>query len=181
VWWFPAFVYSPLFASENHTPAFSSTFPVVSLGVWGQDAITLGIATLTALPLLVGFRALQRDLQAVFGFGHIFYILSGDSDRHHLADLHGEERLLAGLGGTEVSDAFRISLSEARLVEAGEGYRSGYYSRTLVTRVGRIELRVPQNRQGRFRTEVHGGERTAAAGLLRWSRSPNGSAWTPKL
>src|SRR5512143_994401 len=34
-----------------------------------------------------------------------------------------------------------------------EGYRSGYYSRTLVTRVGKLELRVPQDRQGRFRTE----------------------------
>src|SRR5512143_3626783 len=35
-----------------------------------------------------------------------------------------------------------------------EGYRSGYYSRTLVTRVGKLELRVPQDRHGRFRTEV---------------------------
>jgi putative transposase len=34
------------------------------------------------------------------------------------------------------------------------GYRSGHYSRMLVTRVGKIELRVPQDRQGRFRTEV---------------------------
>ena len=34
------------------------------------------------------------------------------------------------------------------------GYRSGYYTRSLVTRVGRIELRVPQDRQGRFSTEV---------------------------
>ena len=34
------------------------------------------------------------------------------------------------------------------------GYRSGYYSRTLVTRVGKLELRVPQDRQGRFRTEI---------------------------
>jgi len=34
------------------------------------------------------------------------------------------------------------------------GYRSGYYGRTLVTRVGKVELRVPQDRQGRFRTEV---------------------------
>jgi putative transposase len=34
------------------------------------------------------------------------------------------------------------------------GYRSGYYSRTLVTRVGKLELRIPQDRQGRFRTEV---------------------------
>lgn len=34
------------------------------------------------------------------------------------------------------------------------GYRSGYYGRTLVTRVGKLELRIPQDRQGRFRTEV---------------------------
>ena len=35
-----------------------------------------------------------------------------------------------------------------------QGYRSGYYGRTLVTRVGKLELRVPQDRQGRFRTEI---------------------------
>jgi transposase-like protein len=35
-----------------------------------------------------------------------------------------------------------------------QGYRSGYYGRTLVTRVGKLELRVPQDREGRFRTEV---------------------------
>lgn len=34
------------------------------------------------------------------------------------------------------------------------GYRSGYYSRTLVTRVGKLELRVPQDRAGRFSTEL---------------------------
>ncbi len=34
------------------------------------------------------------------------------------------------------------------------GYRSGYYERTLVTRVGKFELRVPQDRDGRFSTEV---------------------------
>jgi len=34
------------------------------------------------------------------------------------------------------------------------GYRSGYYGRTLITRVGKLELRVPQDRQGRFSTEV---------------------------
>lgn len=34
------------------------------------------------------------------------------------------------------------------------GYRSGYYTRTLVTRVGKLELRVPQDRQGRFSTEL---------------------------
>ncbi len=34
------------------------------------------------------------------------------------------------------------------------GYRSGYYTRGLVKRIGKIELRLPQDRQGRFRTEV---------------------------
>jgi putative transposase len=34
------------------------------------------------------------------------------------------------------------------------GYRAGYYGRTLVTRVGKLELRVPQDRAGRFSTEL---------------------------
>jgi transposase-like protein len=34
------------------------------------------------------------------------------------------------------------------------GYRSGYYGRTLITRVGKFELRVPQDRDGRFSTEL---------------------------
>src|SRR5262245_38197083 len=34
------------------------------------------------------------------------------------------------------------------------GYRSGYYGRTLMTRVGKLELRVPQDRAGRFSTEL---------------------------
>jgi Transposase, Mutator family len=34
------------------------------------------------------------------------------------------------------------------------GYRSGYYVRSLVTRVGKLELRVPQDKQGRFCTQL---------------------------
>jgi transposase-like protein len=34
------------------------------------------------------------------------------------------------------------------------GYRSGYYSRSLVTRIGKLELRVPRDRDGRFSTEL---------------------------
>ena len=37
------------------------------------------------------------------------------------------------------------------------GYRSGYYQRTLVTRVGKLELRVPQDRKGRFSTQLFDG------------------------
>ena len=52
----------------------------------------------------------------------------------------------------EMTDALGAGKSErtgARL-----GYRSGYYARTLVTRVGKPELRVPQDRDGRFSTEL---------------------------
>jgi putative transposase len=38
--------------------------------------------------------------------------------------------------------------------EGRTGYRSGYYVRTLVTRVGKLELQLPRDRQDRFRTEV---------------------------
>src|SRR6187399_926994 len=34
------------------------------------------------------------------------------------------------------------------------GYRSGYYRRRLMTRVGTMVLRVPQDRAGQFSTQV---------------------------
>ena len=34
------------------------------------------------------------------------------------------------------------------------GYRSGYYSRGLVPRIGKLELRVPRDREGRFSTAL---------------------------
>jgi transposase-like protein len=47
-----------------------------------------------------------------------------------------------------------VGARKGERTESRIGYRSGYYSRTLVTRVGKLVLRVPQDRQGRFRTEV---------------------------
>jgi hypothetical protein len=35
-------------------------------------------------------------------------------------------------------------------VSSNLGYRAGHYPRTLITRVGRLELRVPRDRDGRF-------------------------------
>jgi putative transposase len=52
---------------------------------------------------------------------------------------------------TEALGAAKGERSAARL-----GYRSGYYDRTLITRVGKLELRVPQDRAGRFSTELFG-------------------------
>lgn len=67
-----------------------------------------------------------------------------------------------------VRELMRIGLQEVLEAEMNEalgagkhertgsrrGYRSGYYERTLHTRVGPVELRVPQDREGRFSTEV---------------------------
>lgn len=50
---------------------------------------------------------------------------------------------------TEAIGAEKGARTPARL-----GYRSGYYDRTLITRVGKLELRVPQDRAGRFSTEL---------------------------
>jgi putative transposase len=46
---------------------------------------------------------------------------------------------------------------QARRGERNEervGYRSGYYERSFITRVGKLELRIPQDRKGMFRTEL---------------------------
>jgi putative transposase len=47
-----------------------------------------------------------------------------------------------------------LGASKGERTEGRLGYRSGYYTRGLVTRLGKIELRVPQDRQGRFSTEL---------------------------
>jgi len=52
----------------------------------------------------------------------------------------------------EMDEALQALKSER--TEGRRGYRSGYYSRGLVTRVGRLELRVPQDREGHFSTQV---------------------------
>ena len=38
--------------------------------------------------------------------------------------------------------------------DSRRGYRNGYRPRTLKTRVGRLELLVPQDRDGEFHTEL---------------------------
>jgi putative transposase len=50
---------------------------------------------------------------------------------------------------TEALGAGKSVRSDGRV-----GYRSGHYNRTLITRVGKLELRVPQDRDGRFSTEL---------------------------
>ncbi len=47
-----------------------------------------------------------------------------------------------------------LGAGKGERVDGRLGYRSGYYGRTLITRVGKLELRVPQDRDGRFSTEL---------------------------
>src|SRR5439155_24073924 len=73
-----------------------------------------------------------------------------------LADREGLKGLFRGVlqevleaEMTEAIGAAKSERTEGRL-----GYRSGYYTPGLITRLGKIELRVPQDRQGRFSTEL---------------------------
>lgn len=47
-----------------------------------------------------------------------------------------------------------IGAGKSERTDSRLGYRSGYYSRTLITRVGKLELRIPQDRSGRFSTQL---------------------------
>ena len=78
-----------------------------------------------------------------------------------LKRLLAEDRdLLKTIVEETLQQVLEAEMDEALQASKGErtagrlGYRAGYYNRMLVTRVGHIELRVPQDRQGRFRTEV---------------------------
>src|ERR1700747_1080646 len=72
----------------------------------------------------------------------------------------GEGDFLRPLVQEVVQQVLEAEMDETLQAQKGErtaerqGYRSGYYGRTWITRVGKLELRVPQDRQGRFRTEV---------------------------
>lgn len=74
--------------------------------------------------------------------------------------LEGQEDFLRELVRRVLQEVLEVEMEEAvgagkwERSEGRQGYRSGYYSRFLVTRVGKIELRVPQDRHGRFRTEI---------------------------
>ncbi len=71
-----------------------------------------------------------------------------------------QEDFLKPLVEAVVQEVLEAEMSEALGAEKGQrtghraGYRSGYYRRNLVTRVGKLELRVPQDRAGRFSTVV---------------------------
>jgi transposase-like protein len=85
----------------------------------------------------------------------------GKSGTIDVKDLVSEdEEFLRALVRTALQEVLEAEMTEALGAEKDEraagrqGYRSGYYGRTLITRIGKLELRVPQDRAGRFSTEL---------------------------
>jgi putative transposase len=80
--------------------------------------------------------------------------------RERLLGLLGEDDAIRALLETTVQQVLEAEMDEALGASKSErtstrrGYRSGYYTRKLTTRIGTLELRVPQDREGLFRTEV---------------------------
>ena len=71
-----------------------------------------------------------------------------------------DQELIRGIAQIAVQEFLEAEMNEALGAAKGErtdgrlGYRSGHYPRKFITRVGTLELRVPQDRQGRFSTEI---------------------------
>jgi transposase-like protein len=86
--------------------------------------------------------------------------------------LAGDDAFIRAVVRTALREVLEAEMTEAVGAGKGErtanrvGYRSGYgarpraghwpdpWGRTLITRVGKLELRVPQDRDGRFSTEL---------------------------
>jgi transposase-like protein len=74
--------------------------------------------------------------------------------------LLGNKELFKALLKESLQEVLEAEMTAAVGAAPGErtverlGYRSGYYARGLVTRVGKLELRVPRDRDGRFSTEL---------------------------
>ena len=75
-------------------------------------------------------------------------LLEDDEDRLRVL----LQELLQELLEQEMTKVLAAAPSERTPARAG--YRAGHYPRSLVTRVGKLELRVPRDREGRFSTEL---------------------------
>src|SRR5690606_10411461 len=92
---------------------------------------------------------------------HAMTRIERKSDKVALKELLGaDEDYLRTLVAAVVETTLEAEMAAALGAEKGErtqerlGYRSGYYRRSLVTRVGTLELRVPQDREGLFSTRL---------------------------
>jgi putative transposase len=75
-------------------------------------------------------------------------LLAGDRDFLKQAVKDALQEVLEG----EMTEFLGASPGER--TEGRNGYRAGYYNRGLVTRIGKLELRVPRDRSGEFSTAL---------------------------
>jgi hypothetical protein len=125
--------------------------------VFGEISIDGGLqvsdrvedAAADALPGHLGKEVLHRVQPGGRGRGEV----EGPADE-------ADEEFLRALVRTALQEVLEAEMTDALGAEKSErvadrqGYRSGYYGRTLITRIGKLELRVPQDRTGRFSTEL---------------------------
>jgi transposase-like protein len=86
--------------------------------------------------------------QGIIGNAELKELMAGNAD--FLKPL--VQQIVQDVLESEMDDLLQATKHER--AEGRTGYRSGHYGRGLVTRVGKIELQVPQDRQGRFSTKV---------------------------
>lgn len=91
----------------------------------------------------------DKKMEAITSNELLQALSKGDAGEAFRGMLH---RMIQEVLEAEMTEALGAEKSER---SAGRvGYRSGYYTRKLVTRVGTMELRVPQDREGRFSTKL---------------------------
>ncbi len=72
----------------------------------------------------------------------------------------GDQDLMKALMKEALQEVLEAEMSQilgagpSERTEDRKGYRSGYYTRNLVTRIGKLELRVPRDRNGEFSTAL---------------------------
>jgi len=112
-------------------------------------------------------------LEGGHGMRVMFEVTDPDEGKHTMTDCKGkadgmdvkallarDEAFIRSIVRAALQEMLEREMAEALGAAKGErtssrlGYRSGYYGRTLITRVGKLELRVPQDRDGRFSTEL---------------------------
>jgi transposase-like protein len=75
-------------------------------------------------------------------------LVAGDRDLMKLLMKEALQEVLEG------EMAAFIGAAPSERTDSRQGYRAGYYSRSLVTRIGKLELRVPRDRGGEFSTAL---------------------------
>jgi putative transposase len=103
----------------------------------------------------------MSDVTNPFGEGHTMTKVQGRGEVLDIkALLAGNADFLRAAVKAAIEAALEAEMTETLGAAKGErtearlGYRAGYYQRSLITRVGTLELRVPQDRAGRFSTEL---------------------------